>query len=128
VILLIAMPVQFAYFCHDYFTDYQARSAFWFDPVNFRGVAEYLVARSETVSPPRIYLRDDLDDVVARWRFYLAKHRREDLLTRTRLLAGTGLDVGPCPRAAFSCSTRTIRSCRRCSRRSRVLSPPRSPA
>jgi 4-amino-4-deoxy-L-arabinose transferase-like glycosyltransferase len=93
VILLIAMPVQFAYFCHDYFTDYRARSAFWFDPANFRGVAEYLIADSATVPPARIYLREDLDDVVARWRFYLAKHRREDLLTRTSLFAGTSLDV-----------------------------------
>ena len=94
VVLLIAMPVQFAYFYHDYFTDYRARSAFWFDPANFRGVAEYLIADSATVPAARIYLREDLDDVVARWRFYLAKHRREDLLTRTSLFGEPGPDVG----------------------------------
>ena len=44
VALLLAMPVQFAAFYYDYFNDYRIRSAFWFDPANFRGVAEFLLS------------------------------------------------------------------------------------
>jgi len=93
VLLLLAMPVQFGYFYRDYLNDYQTRSAFWFDPANFRGVAEYLIANAPAGRTPLVYLSADLDDVAARWRFYLVKHRREDLLPRTSLFAATALDV-----------------------------------
>ena len=92
--LVLAMPVQFGLFWQDYFNDYRVRSAFWFDPANFRGIAEYLIANA---SPAKIYLSDDLDDVAARWRFYLLKHRREDLLPRTNLFAATSLDISRVP-------------------------------
>jgi hypothetical protein len=94
LLLLLAMPVQFGFFCRDYFTDYRIRSAFWFDPANFHGIAEYLIASHPS---GQIYLSDDLDDVAARWRFYLIKHRREDLLLRTSLFAAPGLDVSRVP-------------------------------
>jgi 4-amino-4-deoxy-L-arabinose transferase-like glycosyltransferase len=92
VFLLLTVPVQFAYFCQDYFNDYRIRSAYWFDPVNFRGVAEHLIAASSKSGAP-IYLSEDLDDVAARWRFYLVKHQRPDLLQRTSLFAAANLDV-----------------------------------
>src|SRR4029077_17656479 len=44
VALMLAMPFQFAYFYRDYFTEYRVRSAYWFDPANFRGIAEHLIA------------------------------------------------------------------------------------
>jgi hypothetical protein len=90
--LLLAVPVQFAYFCEDYFNDYRIRSAYWFDPVNFRDVAARLIEASST-SRARIYLSEDLDDVSARWRFYLVKHQRQELLQRTSLFAAPTLDV-----------------------------------
>jgi 4-amino-4-deoxy-L-arabinose transferase-like glycosyltransferase len=97
VLLLLAMPAQFAYFWQDYFGDYRIRSAFAFDPANFRGVADYLITSSPSGQAPLIYLSEDLDDVAARWRFYLVKHRREDLLERTSLFPAKGLDVGRVP-------------------------------
>ncbi len=82
IMLLAAMPLQYAFFSHDYFNDYQIRSSARFDPINFRGVAESILAI--TPSPAAIYLSRNLDDGAARWRFYAAKHGREDLLPRTR--------------------------------------------
>jgi hypothetical protein len=97
LLLLLAIPVQFASFWHDYFGDYRIRSAFSFDPANFRGVAEFLIASSPSSGTPPIYLSEDLDDVAARWRFYLIKHRRQELLERTSLFRAAGLDLGRVP-------------------------------
>ena len=96
-LLLAAMPLQFVDFYRDYFSDYQIRAASWFDPVNFRGVAEYLISSDSTARLPAVYLSQDLDDGAARWRFYLAKHSREDLLSRTRYFRATDLNVSAVP-------------------------------
>lgn len=95
--LLLAMPAQFAAFYYDYFNDYRIRSAFSFDPANFRGVAEFLLSSQTSGEAPPMYLSEELDDVAARWRFYLAKHRREDLLQRTSLFTARDLDVSKVP-------------------------------
>jgi 4-amino-4-deoxy-L-arabinose transferase-like glycosyltransferase len=92
-LLLLAVPVQFAYFSQDYFNDYRVRSAFAFDPANFRGIAEYLISNSSSSQSPPMYLSEDLDDVGARWRFYLIKHGRQDMLQRTSLFTAKGLDL-----------------------------------
>ena len=96
VLLLLAVPIQFAWFYQDYFNDYRIRSAFAFDPANFRGAAEFLIPASAG-DAAAIYLSDDLDDVAARWRFFLIKHRREELLTRTTLFAAKNFDVRQVP-------------------------------
>jgi Dolichyl-phosphate-mannose-protein mannosyltransferase len=96
VLLLLALPVQYAYFYRDYFTDYRVRSAFWFDPVDFRDVADHLIA-SASSDPPLVYLSRDLDDVAPRWRFYLARHGRDDLMTHTRYFAAHDFDVSRVP-------------------------------
>ena len=76
--LLVSLPLQFAYFAHDYFTDYRIRAAARIDPINFREVARSLFA-GEWGPIPRVYLGEALDDGVARWRFYLAKYGRDDV-------------------------------------------------
>ena len=101
LLLLLAMPVQFTVFWQDYFNGYRVRSAFAFDPVNFRGVAEYLIANTGPGQAPRIYLSADLDDVAARWRFYLIKHERQDLLPRSSLFTPTSFAIGETPPASF---------------------------
>jgi hypothetical protein len=97
VLLLLAVPVQFAYFYQDYVNDYRIRSAFSFDPANFRGVAEYLISNDSAGQASPLYLSEDLDDVGARWRFYLIKHRREDMLQRTNLFTAKGFDIHRVP-------------------------------
>jgi 4-amino-4-deoxy-L-arabinose transferase-like glycosyltransferase len=97
VALLVAMPLQYFVFYRDYFADYRTRSAYWFDPINFRGVAETLIADSSPNTSDPIYLSQDLDDAPARWMFYLAKHHREDLLPRTKLFTPAGFDLSRIP-------------------------------
>jgi len=86
VLLLMSLPLQFAYFARDYFADYRIRSAARIDPVNFREVARAVFAGDSLQPVPRVYLSEALDDGVARWRFYLAKYGRDDLLARTWIL------------------------------------------
>ncbi len=95
VSLVAAMPLQFAFFARDYFTHYQFRSAYYFDPSNFREIAEYVIAADAADPAPGVYLSRQLDDASARWRFYVTKHGREGLLPRTRYFDGDGLDLGP---------------------------------
>jgi hypothetical protein len=97
VVLLVAMPVQYAYFYRDYFTDYRIRSASWFDPIDFRDVAEYLISADASARLPAVYLSRDLDDVAPRWRFYLAKLDHEDLASRTQYFSADVLDAHQVP-------------------------------
>jgi 4-amino-4-deoxy-L-arabinose transferase-like glycosyltransferase len=93
VALLLAMPIQFVYFYRDYFDGYRLRSAYWFDPTNFRAVSDHLLVQEA----PAFYFSRDLDDVAPRWQFYLIKGRRQDLLPRTRLFDAKTLDVRNVP-------------------------------
>jgi 4-amino-4-deoxy-L-arabinose transferase-like glycosyltransferase len=88
VAALIGVLAQFQQYATDYFTDYRSRAseAFLF---NRRGGLEYLIERSHTESIPSIYLKNlgrDVAMIERYWRFYLIKHRREDLLSRTVIL------------------------------------------
>jgi hypothetical protein len=94
VLLLASIPIQFAFFYRDYVTDYQVRSAYWFDPTDFRDVAEYLIATAASRDVPALYVSNSMDDAVPRWRFYLAKHGREDLWPRTQFFSKENLDIG----------------------------------
>jgi 4-amino-4-deoxy-L-arabinose transferase-like glycosyltransferase len=85
-------PIQFSYFAADYFGDYRLRSSFWLGG-NLRGALEDLIDRQQRDGAPRIYFStlastDGRMDTRNRWmdsywRFYLTKHRRQDLLERT---------------------------------------------
>jgi hypothetical protein len=83
ILLIFAAPVQFAYFYFDYFNHYKFRSAFYYDPVNFQGVAEYLLARDPA---PTYYFTSDVDDASVKWRFYVVQRGRQSLLSRTTYL------------------------------------------
>jgi 4-amino-4-deoxy-L-arabinose transferase-like glycosyltransferase len=93
MMLLAAMPIQFGYFYRDYFVGYRTRSAVWFDPVNVRGVAEYAIANPPPASAASVLLSEDLDDMAARWKFYMAKYNRPALLGRSRMVSADRLDV-----------------------------------
>ena len=93
VLLLLAMPVQFAGFSRDYFTDYRRRSSNWLGG-NLRGALVDLMERERRDQAPFIYfspLRSTagVADIRNRWMetywtFYLTKHGRRDLLARSR--------------------------------------------
>ncbi len=93
VALLVLIPAHFAFFLWDYFRDYPVWAAFWFN-WNRRGAIEMLLARAELRPPPAIYISTHhVPYIDAYWRLYLIKHRREDLLARTRYFGEDGLDA-----------------------------------
>lgn len=94
MLLLVAAPIQFAAFYGDYFTHYKFRSAFYYDPVAFRDVAQYLFDQGPA---PAYYFADDLDDASAKWRFYAIKQSREELLARTQHVAADGPETAAAP-------------------------------
>ena len=79
--LLVLMPLQFGFFCFDYFHAYRLRSAAWFDR-NMRGAVEAIIAQAGTGDERHIYLPDNIQFLDWYWRFYTIKHHREDLLER----------------------------------------------
>ena len=94
VLLLAVVPVQFAYVYADYFTYYKRRSAIYYDPAALRDAAEYVIAEDRLARIPVVYLARDLNDISARWRFYVTKDGRETLLQRTRFFPDDGRGPG----------------------------------
>jgi 4-amino-4-deoxy-L-arabinose transferase-like glycosyltransferase len=84
VLLLLALvPIQFAYFCYDYFTDYRRRSAPVFAS-NVRGAYEEVLRQDREQPAPAIYLGDvGLGSGELYWRFYQIKYGRQDVAPRT---------------------------------------------
>ena len=80
--LLMLVPLQFAYFCTDYFTGYRQRAALWFGN-NLPGAMERLIAMEPPDTGRRVYISDAIPHSEWYWAFYLAKHHRTDLLART---------------------------------------------
>jgi len=76
------MLVQFSVFYLDYFTRYQARSAFAFGG-NIRGGLDEIVRREPVGDVRPVYLGTDVAFVDLYWRFYTTKYGREELLART---------------------------------------------
>jgi hypothetical protein len=91
--LLAFMLLQFGRFYVGYFGEYRERSAPWFGG-NLRGALEALIEEDARTHPQSIHFAtlratSGLLDIRNRWmdvywKFYLIKHRREDLLARTR--------------------------------------------
>ncbi len=102
--LIALIPLQFARFGADYFGDYRVRSNSWLGG-NLRGALEFLIDRAGRDGATRVYFATlqstgGLADTRNRWmdaywRFYLGKHRREDLLDRTASF--NGIDVRTLP-------------------------------
>jgi 4-amino-4-deoxy-L-arabinose transferase-like glycosyltransferase len=91
-VALALLPLQFAWFYTGYFGEYRLRSSYWLGG-NLRGALEELIERDRQQSSPRVYIgkfrstaglldgRNRWIDTY--WKFYVAKHRRPDLLGRT---------------------------------------------
>lgn len=104
VLLLLAMPLQFARFSRDYFGDYRRRVSSWLGG-NIRGALVDLMEREAHTHAPYVYfaqLRSTGGQVDTRnrwmetyWTFYLTKHRRQDLLERSRQLNPSHIESVP---------------------------------
>jgi len=100
IVALALVPVHFAFFYYDYFTDYRRHSAIWFE-LNHRQALETIagmVSGDGAGAPSAIYLPADKDPYMdAYWRFTLAKLRREDLHARTVLYRSTAMASAALP-------------------------------
>ena len=81
--VVLASPIQFAYFYADYFGHYKLRSAFYYDPVAFKSVAAYLL---QDAGAPAYYFTSDVDDASVKWRFYTITANRTELLPQTQYI------------------------------------------
>lgn len=81
VALVVAMPLQFAWFAADYFGDYRARSAARYE-YNIRGAIEQAIALHDRSPGVRVYLNDDVLFIRGFWEYYLRLLDRPDLRGR----------------------------------------------
>lgn len=81
-LLLITVPLQFAYFVYDYFKDYRVRSYSWFR-YNTPGALEAMIRQDKKKQAQAIFLDNRIDFIDRYWRFFLLKHKDEGLLKKT---------------------------------------------
>ena len=103
LLMLLASPIQFAYFYFDYFTHYKFRSAFYYDPAAFRDVAAYLMASGDA---PAYFFTNNVDDASVKWRFYTLIAGRTVLLTRTRYIEPDARPDAPAGSVLVTTTTR----------------------
>lgn len=83
IALLLAMPVQFAAFYHDYFGAYRVRSYAWFE-YNLRGGIEEILRRAGPAQT--VWISQSLHWADYYWPFYLDRFGRADLKPPTHYL------------------------------------------
>src|SRR5437764_1418685 len=69
ICLLAMMPVQFAYYAVDYFTDYRRRSGGWMEH-NMRGALTQVMRRTGVADGQRVYIASDIAWADEYWRFF----------------------------------------------------------
>jgi hypothetical protein len=93
IVLLVLVPLHFAFFLFDYFGDYRRWSAFWFEG-NRRGALEAVIALDSRVHPPAIYMNTDrIPYIESYWQWYALQHGRQDLIGRTVYFALDDFDL-----------------------------------
>lgn len=95
LLLMIAIPLQFAGFYRDYFGDYRVRSARWLE-YNIGGSLEEII-RQQPSPPVPVYIADNIQWAPYYWQFYQAKHKRDDLARVTTYADPRTLAAGDLP-------------------------------
>ena len=109
-VLVLLVPLHFAFFLYDYYVDYRGHAAFWFG-FNHTGALEAVIDREEQRASPKIYLSAGRDSFMeAYWRWTVVKRRREDLVAKTVYYDATGLDVTTVPAGSLLVATRDDRA------------------
>jgi 4-amino-4-deoxy-L-arabinose transferase-like glycosyltransferase len=98
IALLAVMPLQFAGFYRDYFTDYRVRSAPWFE-YNLRGAMEEIMRRPDATNG--VWIAQGLNWADYYWPFYLDRHGRRDLAPGTHYFDAAGGDVSAIPAGGY---------------------------
>jgi hypothetical protein len=100
VCLLAVVPLQFAYFLHDYHRGYRVRSSYWFEG-NIRGAIETIIGRADPRRPSHVYLSSEIDWIDWYWRFYLNVHGRQELFDRAVYFDPKRIDVNDVPEGSI---------------------------
>lgn len=82
LILIFLSLIQFIFFYYDYLKNYLTRSYVEFR-YNIPGALETTIKDQTLLGSKNIYLDNKVEFIDRYWRFYLIKHSREDLLSRT---------------------------------------------
>ena len=108
MVLLAAMPLQFAGFTRDYFGGYRERASFWFGG-NIRAALEATLDDPAAAQADAFYISNDIPWVEAYWRFYATVRHERGLIPRARYLrfeeeipppGGAALAIVPAQNAA----------------------------
>ena len=103
--LLALIPIHFAFFCFDYWSDYPTRAAYRFQG-NRRGALEQVIAMTPPETRVPIYLNDHrIPYIAAHWQLYLLKHDRADLIGRTVFFDSRVLDESTVPPGSLLVTT-----------------------
>jgi 4-amino-4-deoxy-L-arabinose transferase-like glycosyltransferase len=97
--LLASMPLLFAGFLRDYFTEYPARAGQWFGG-NIRGAVTEVLDRAEASPPPAVYLHLGVPYLDAYWKFYATARGQSALIARA-VYFGSVEDLPPIPEGAL---------------------------
>jgi len=95
IVLIAAMPLQFAAFYRDYFGDYRVRSYAWFE-YNMRDAMEEIIRRAGAGSP--VWISQSLQWADYYWPFYLDRFGRPELSRQTHYIDAERHDlavIGP---------------------------------
>jgi 4-amino-4-deoxy-L-arabinose transferase-like glycosyltransferase len=94
IALLGLCALQFVLFTRDYFGDYRARSAFWFNG-NLSGAVSKLVelADARPGGPPAVVMDDGIQRVDWYWRFHLAELGRSELAGQLRVMQQSAMEA-----------------------------------
>ncbi len=96
MILVMAMVFQFSYFLNDYFGDYKVRSYGWFN-YNIPGSLETILREDNKKPIKSIYLDNQVYFIDRYWKFYLIKHKKEELLLKTLYINPKQVDATDLP-------------------------------
>ena len=95
IVLIAALPLQFAAFYRDYFGDYRVRSYAWFE-YNMRGGMEEMIRRAGEGTP--VWISQSLQWADYYWPFYLDRFGRPELKQQTHYIDPERYDlaaIGP---------------------------------
>ena len=95
LILIAAVPLQFAVFRRDYFGDYQHRASHRFDPYAMRDAIAAIDDLESQQPASAVLLHDDGDNKAIRWRFYTLKEQRQELWERTSYFNVDAVSAAP---------------------------------
>jgi hypothetical protein len=108
-LLLILVPLHFAFFLYDYYVDYRRYAAFWFG-YNHTSALEGVINHEQQQARPRIYLSAGRSPFIeVQWQWAMVKRDRKDLAAKTVYYDSTNVQLDAIPPGSLLVATRDDR-------------------